>query len=456
MKSLHRAVKIAIIITAVIFVLLVLYFSYLIVFKGSEWKNDIHNLTALKTSAIPGQIVDRNGEIIAGRDGNRRTYLDDVNERMAFANLTGDYSGIVTNSIESKYMNELYALNNSWLGVNRLDMRTGKDVQLTVAFDLQKLAYDKIMDKGGRGAAVVLNYKTGEILAMASAPTFDPKNPSDIETEDGNYTNRGISAFTPGSTIKVVTLISALETDESLLPTDHYCNGHSDVEGVDLNCNARHGQIDDYTEALVKSCNTYFGKVAVLLDSNLEKTADRLLFNNKLSLDRLDVAESSMTVDGKNTQDLYSTGFGQSDVTASPLHLAMICGAVANEGTFIQPHIVKAIVSPDGSTDETELGQEITTAFSSETAQKVKDAMRAVVRDGYSSYAGSRDFKIYGKSGTAERDNGSHALFMGFTTEEDAGPYACCVILENYGDSGGRNAGPICRDLLEAAVEGGY
>ena len=196
MKSLHRAVKIAIIITAVIFVLLVLYFSYLIVFKGSEWKNDIHNLTALKTSAIPGQIVDRNGEIIAGRDGNRRTYLDDVNERMAFANLTGDYSGIVTNSIESKYMNELYALNNSWLGVNRLDMRTGKDVQLTVAFDLQNLAYDKIMDKGGRGAAVVLNYKTGEILAMASAPTFDPKNPSDIETEDGNYTNRGISAFT--------------------------------------------------------------------------------------------------------------------------------------------------------------------------------------------------------------------------------------------------------------------
>ena len=70
MKSLHRAVKIAIIITAVIFVLLVLYFSYLIVFKGSEWKNDIHNLTRTQgRRPSPGQIVDRNGEIIAGRDG---------------------------------------------------------------------------------------------------------------------------------------------------------------------------------------------------------------------------------------------------------------------------------------------------------------------------------------------------------------------------------------------------
>lgn len=455
MKSLHRAVRMTIIITSVIFILLVLYFSYLIVFKGTEWRNDIHNLHALKSSAIPGQILDRDGEVLAGRDGFKRTYRDSETQRYAFANLTGDYNGIVSNSIESKYMNELYALKTSWLGVNKLDQRQGDDIYTTVDYDLQMLAYEKIMENGGRGGAVVLNYKTGEVLCLASAPTFDPLNASKLETEDDNYNNRCLNTYTPGSTMKVVTLIAALEKNADLLPMDYTCNGHSDVDGVNLKDNAVHGYLHDFNDALVVSCNAYYGKVAVLLGKKLEGEGTSLYFNRSFHLDRLSVADSSLTIGDKSTQEIYSSGFGQSDVEASPLHMALICGAVANEGIMVEPKIIKAYGKPDGDIKEQDDTGTLTVAFSPDTAAQVKDAMRAVVRDNYSKSAGSSKFKIYGKSGTAERDAGSHAWFMGFTTEEDAGPYACCVFLENRGGSGGANAGPIMRSLLTLAVEEG-
>lgn len=457
MKSLHRAVKVTIAVTSALFVLLVAYFSYLIIFKGTEWKNDIHNLDALKTSAVPGEILDRSGAVIASSDeNNRRVYLEDDTSRFAFANVTGDYYGVVQNSIENKYMNELYNLQSSWLGVNKLDRRQGDDVYLTLSYDLQVMAYKKLQENGGRGAVVLLNYKTGELLASASSPTFDPKDPSNLEVEDGNYTNRCLEAFTPGSVMKTVTLVSALETDPSVLPTNYNCTGHSDVEGVDLNDNGTHGNLPTFSEALEVSCNTYFGRVAVLMDGKLESGAEKMLFNNSLSLDRLSVAESHIELGEKSTQDIYSSGFGQSDVVASPLHLAMIYGAIANDGIMIKPHIVKSFGDPDGNIEETELSTELTTICSSETAALTKSALRSVITESYSRYAGSSKFKIYGKSGTAERENGNHAWFVSFCTEEDAGPYVCCVLLENYDESGGRTAGPICRDMLEAAVSGGY
>lgn len=455
MKSLHRAVRITITITSTLFVLLILYFSYLIVFKGKEWKNDIHNLHALKSSASPGQILDREGVVLAGNNGTLRTYREDKTQRYAFAHITGDYDGIVSNSIEGRYMNELYALRNSWLGVNQLDNRQGDNIYTTIDYDLQLYAYQLLMEKGGRGAAVVLNYQTGEVLTMASAPSFDPEAPSKLEVEDGNYNNRCLSLFTPGSTVKVATLLAALKNDPSLLPTDFVCEGYSDIPGVDLKCNAKHGLLRDYEEALAVSCNVYYGKVAVLLGQKLQNTATDLYFNRSFSLERLTVSSSSLTVGDKSTQDVYSTGFGQSDVMASPLHLALLCGAVANDGIMVQPKIIKAMEHPDGKVKEKDDVDTLALPFKPDIAEKAMSAMRAVIRDNYSKSAGSSRFNIYGKSGTAERDAGSHAWFMGFVTPEDAGPYACCVLLENFGGSGGSNAGPIMRSLLTMAVDKG-
>ena len=400
-----------------------------------------------------GTVLDRDGDVLSSAQDGKRTYYDNETVRKATLHAVGDLQGNIGTGALNAFADKLtgYGLLNGAFGADR-----GGSLYLTLDARYNYEAYQAL--NGHAGTVAVYNYKTGEVLCMVSAPSYDPLNVSrDIETNDrykGAYLNRFLSStFTPGSVYKTVTLAAALEEFPDLQDRTWTCTGSIQIGEETIVCSGTHGE-QHIGDAFANSCNVAFAQMAEELGADtLKKYTEKAGLTDSYSLDGLPTAKGSFAFDGMTDGQLGWAGVGQHKDQVNPCALMVYMGAIANGGKAAEPYLIQKTVSALGIPSLPHLTRKTGTLVSGNTADALADMMADNVEKTY----GTKRFPnmdICAKSGTAEVGEGQtpHAWFAGFLRNEDA-PYAFVVLVEN-GGGGSSVAGTVAGRVLDIMVNG--
>ena len=261
--------------------------GYRFAVNGEKWATMRANAHLTKNGSFTGagNVLDRNGEVLAYTEGSVRKYNASERIRCSTLHIVGDTEGYISSGVQTAFKTQLTGY-NSITGVYTLERYgKGNDVTLTIDSKVCATAYDAL---GGRnGVVAAYNYKTGELICSVSAPNYDIEDkPSHEEIEenkdgkyDGLYMNRLIDGlYTPGSTFKIVTAVSAIQNVSDIDSFEYTCNGEEVVSGVKVTCPSEHGTMD-FSESFSNSCNCAFAVLSdvFLLDSAFCFTASALL-----------------------------------------------------------------------------------------------------------------------------------------------------------------------------------
>lgn len=373
----------------------------------------------------------------------------------------------------------------------------GSNIVLTIDSNLQKVAEDSLREnirkissgeKGeafdtNSGATVVMNAKTGEVLAMVSLPDYNPEDfvnglskEQDEELRNGTKSqfNRAIAGtYAPGSTFKMVTALAALESGkttikEKINDTGVYPNYYKPVCWIWTSNHIGHGYLN-VTEAIVHSCNYYFYEMGYRMGiDTLAQYANYLGLGRKTGIEL--PGEKSGEIASKQTAEKHgerwyggevlSAAIGQTYNNLTPLQMARYTSVIANGGKSVKPTIIKEITRADGSkvaqeeitqfvNTKLELeGDQETYEFKKENIDAVKEGMKGVTSEsGGTAYATFKGFNIEvgGKTGSAQANNKTHAWFVGFAPFDD--PEIAVVVLVENGGHGGWTA-EVARDII--------
>jgi penicillin-binding protein A len=325
---------------------------------------------------------------------------------------------------------------------------------------------------GRKGAVVALDPQTGAIKVMASVPGY---NPNDIG-DPGKFTqlnrdpnapllNRNTQAgYPPGSTFKVVTAIAAMDSGE--FTPDSTVSGRNlkPISGVPLR-NFNNEQFGDITltDALTHSVNTAWAAIGEKLGKRtMAKYMDRLGFNEQVKVDLPsdERRASGEFVNGRLISplsprvDVGRMAIGQDKLNVTPLQMAMVAAAVANDGRLMRPHIADRVVDPDGRTVRRIEPHEMSTVMSPDSARKVSEMMQNVVREGSGTAAALAGIDVAGKTGTAEVDRAcgpNQVWFIAFAPARDP-RIAVAVTIECSTGTGGEVAAPIAKAVMQEAL----
>ncbi|WP_028637903.1 peptidoglycan D,D-transpeptidase FtsI family protein [Nocardioides sp. URHA0032] len=409
---------------------------------------------------------------------------------LEYAPITGWFSYYSSTGIE-RTQNDVLSGDDSRLFVTKLvDLLSnnppkGGNVLLTVDPKAQDAAYNGLKGLGPnvQGAVVALEPNTGKVLAMVSLPTYDPNKlashdltqvTQQFKTLNADPTqpllNRAIQTrLPPGSTFKVVTAAAAIDkglytAEDSVpggvtyqLPLTHGPTGLIDNEG--RSCGANGSKIP-FTQAMEQSCNTSFAQIAGQVGADdMAKTAEGFGFNSHYFDDLTPQAESVFPTDIDEAQ-LGQTGFGQFDVSATPLQMAMVAAGLANGGTVMRPYLVDEELSADLDVLDKTDPQELSKAVSSTTASEVTKLMVSTVQNGTASPAAIPGIDVAGKTGTAQTgqtDKSPYAWFISFAPAENP-QVAVAVMIQNADIprdeiAGGLLGGPIAKAVMEAVIK---
>lgn len=371
--------------------------------------------------------------------------------------------------------------------IERNSGKEGENLTLTLDARLQKAAYEAFGEESG--AAVVLNVRTGEILALVSTPSFNPNLFTNgisykhwnelLNNERTPLVNKAVSGqYSPGSTFKVVVALAALEAGVIDINTRFFCSGGLDVGNIRFHCwkHFGHGSLN-VVEALKHSCDIFFYETAMKVGiDKINEMATKLGMGQKLNIG-LDNEKSGLipTRAWKKARygsswsygDAANAGIGQGYVLVTPLQMVTALARIVNGGYAVQPTFIKPT--------EEELAKIKRLDISTRNIEIVKRGMFEVV-NGAGGTAGRARFNINGammggKTGTTqvrrismkERTAGirkdevlpwrlrNHALFIGFAPVDNP-KYAVSVVVE-HGSSGSGVAAPIASKILQTALE---
>ena len=452
-----------------------------------------------------GKMRDKNGvvlvdtEIVNGKYAVRRYPLMQQFDPSAFSNVVGFFSDrFGPSGLEATYDSYLSGERDSYNRLRDSIMnrpQVGDDLQLTIDARLQAAATNK-HDARGLGSVVVLDPQTGAVRAMVSNPGFDPSqlafNPAADRTTENEriqgywsqinsdgagqpLLNRPTqSRYAPGSTFKTVTAVSALENPAEAKPDDIRCFNTLDTEaGAPPVVNAvpdlfnRTGDPSNLERVYAYSCNVAFAQYALRLgaDRLAETAAEFDIFAPRNAPETYGGFTDLPTVPSLLYKDagflnrpaaLADTGFGQGQLQTTPLQMAMVAAAVANDGWMMQPYLVEKITRPDGSVVVSRGPRAIRRAISSSIAAQMRKDMRAGVEYGFGTAAQQVNPNVAlvgGKSGTAEHGAGTvpHAWFIAIAPV-DKPRYAVAVMVENGRDGAGVGA-LLAGQVLKAAFD---
>lgn len=447
-----------------LFLLTAAYFCYSVYFYGGRWVANPYNprISSQKQNVIMGSVTDRDGTVLAYTDetGSRR-YNSNEQTRLAVSQVVGDSGGNVSTGVDTFHAQYLLGFKASIL--ERLadaftdTPQRGDDVQLTISERLSRYISEQF-PAGKRGAVVVLDYSTHEILAMVSMPQFDPEDLSSALEDEaaGALINRAIQGlYPPGSTFKIVTMASALSNLPDLDDFAFDCTGYYPVGNYSVTEASAHG-VQTLSDAFIHSCNTAFAALSQDLGyALLGETAERMGFNENFLFSDLIMYNSSYPIDDLSAEDLAWSSIGQGRVLATPLHMALIAAAVANGGVMNEPRLLGRITTAQGGERALPDHMEGWRVMEESVAARLEKEMIRTVQSGTGTRAAlDNGYVVAGKTGSAEASDDksieSHAWFVGYVTNENA-PYAVCVLVEN-GGSGGAVAAPLARRVLQKAI----
>jgi len=352
----------------------------------------------------------------------------------------------------------------------------GSNVLLSLDATVQKAAYDALGDL--QGAVIALEPSTGRVLAMVTSPSYDTNLLAAHDTVAVNTIydelvaaanhplyNRAIGGDLnpPGSTFKLVTASAALAsgryTPDSTFPNP------AEYTLPGTNTSIRNagggtcggGETVTLADALRLSCNIPMAELAVELgDDALRQEAEKYGFNRAFTLP-LESTPSSYPRALDDAQTAL-TGFGQGQVTATPLQIAMVSAGIANRGVVMNPRMVDQVIGPDLSVQQTFENTEFGRALDEDLAEEMVRMMVANVSDGAASNARMDGVEVAGKTGTAENGDGKpYTLwFTGFAPADDP-QVAVAVVVEDGGGQGQSGSGntiaaPIAKKVMEAVL----
>ncbi len=422
----------------------VLYFN--LVTNADVWSMNRANRHLYFDGALAtaGDIKDIDGTMIVTTKNGQRAYNDNKNIRMGMLHTVGDSSGYIASGIQTSFKDELtgYTLLDGVYNLKRYGK--GNDITLTLNSKICETAY-KAMGKK-KGTVAVMNYKTGDIACIVSAPSYDVRNkPTDINTDttgkyDGIYMNRFFSGlYTPGSTFKVITAACAIENIPDIYERTFECKGKIQIGEGYVICSGTHGKVN-FEKALNKSCNCAFAVIAQELGAEkLTETATRIGFNSQIAnvSGKIRCSASKIKLENSKALDIGWAGIGQYTTLINPCHMLTVISSIGNGGDAVTPNIVSKITTPEGKTDFTSSTMPIGDYFTPDVADKLKALMRSNVKNQYGDSFFPK-MEMCGKTGTAEiSDDPSkkpNALFVGFSQLEDF-PFAIIVVVEDTSSS---------------------
>lgn len=413
---------------------------------------------------LRGPILDRNGAILA-----KSEIKNEVQVRVyPFKNLYTHVIGYDSETYGKTLLEAQY--NDTLLGFTHLDpvsetkrlianeMKEGYALTLTIDNALQQKCRALLGKQ--KGVIVAMDPNTGQILAMVSTPDFDPNDAqlskkwdALTQNEDSPFLPRAIKGlYPPGSTFKIVTAAAAIE--KGLSDTQFNDEGRIEIDGKTFVNYGSHvyGQLD-MTRALAVSSNVYFAQLAELIGaktliSKAEQAGITKDFSFDLPLTKSHIGDSSM---GKT--ELAATAIGQGKLLVTPLQMAMIASAIANEGSIMKPYIVDRISSIEGKPLKSYSPKKLYQFTDGQTAETLKAMMVEVVKTGTGKKASVGGTTVAGKTGTAQTEKSylgegyDHAWFIGFAPVNEP-QIAVAVILEYQGKGGGQAAAPIARQVM--------
>ncbi len=360
-------------------------------------------------------------------------------------------------------------------------MLRGKETTGTVVLSMrtsvQRAAAEALGDQ--KGSVVVLDVRTGGIVAMYSNPTYDPQPLAGHDTQavtdyfalltsdpaKPNLPRAYREIYPPGSTFKIVTSAVAFDTGTATPDTVYPTLSELTLPLTSNTLKNFGGGTCGGTvfESFVVSCNTTFAKMGLDLGDKFPPGLEG--FGVEGEAPPLDVYPGAVRNTGLEGADFETNapqfafaGIGQGTVATSPLEMAMVAASVANGGVMLQPHAAQEIRDESGKVVKQLGATPWKTAMSPTTSQALNAMMRAVVDRGTGTRAQINGVAVAGKSGTAQTSTGApHAWFVAFAPA-DAPQYAIAVLVENGGSSSGDNAtggvvaAPIAAQVLAAAL----
>lgn len=454
MKKIERravvCVALALALVAGMGIFLVRYFT-----SGGKWASSAFNRHLYNSSGVllSGTVLDRDGDILSEVIDGSRTYYENATVRKATLHAVGDLQGRIGTGALNAFAHELtgYNIFNGAYGADR-----GNELYLTLDARYNYEAYRAL--NGKSGTVAVYNYKTGEILCMVSAPSYDPLSvPKDIESNEayeGAYLNRFLSAsFTPGSVYKTVTLAAALETLEDVQTRFWDCSGSVDIGGETITCSGVHGQ-QDLRQAFANSCNVVFALLSEEIGAEaLRAQTEKAGLTASYAVDTLPTAKGSFSWENISPAALAWSGVGQYKNQVNPCALMVYMGAIANGGKAALPVLIQKSVGTFGLSSLSGRAESTGVLISADTAETVSEMMAYNVE---ATYGTTRfpNMDLCAKSGTAETgpEETPHAWFAGFLRNPET-PYAFVVLVE-HGGGGNSVAGSVAGKVLDIMVNG--
>ncbi len=464
MRELRRNMKILGVILMCLFLGVGGWFGYSAYMQGSRWMTSGNNarINSARKKVVMGSITDQSGVLLAYTDTDgTRCYANDREMRRALSQTVGDSLGMSGTGVQTMHTGILLGFSGSiidrtwqWLSG---EVTRGDDVRLTV--DAELTAYiSEEFPEGYNGAAAVINYQTGEILAMVSKPDYDPYKAGSGDVVDTAYLNRCLQGkYAPGSVFKIVTLACALENKTGVSSRIYTCEGSRLFGDVPVTCagGSVHGELT-LEEAFSESCNVTFAALSYEVGgTEMIKTAESFAFNDNFTFQDLVLYESSYPADLQSVAELAWSGVGQARVLVTPLHMAMIAGSIANGGVMMQPKLIDQVTGSTGIPRLRASTGAYKRVVSENTARIIGDYMREAVEEGTGYRAAIDGYTVCGKTGSAEISNDksvdTNAWFVGFV-EDAAHPYAVAVVVEE-GGYGGDKAARLAGKALKKAIQ---
>ena len=362
-------------------------------------------------------------------------------------------------------------------------IENAKNLVLTIDMELQKYGEELLINK--RGGIVAIQPKTGEVLSLVTAPSYDPnilvgrkrsKNFRKLvsDTLAKPLFDRGLQAqYAPGSPFKILNALIALQEGVINTKTEYVCQkGHFYARGMFMECHCNNGTKNDLHSGIYRSCNTYFANIyRRIIDQsgrNIEEGMNKwnghlksfglgnylgyhLPVGKKGFIPNADYYNYWYKKGGWKSATVVSNAIGQGELLTTPIQMANFTAAIANRGFFIQPHFLKSI---DG--ENFKVYQKKQTSIDSIYFETVINGMHQVVERGTARIAKVKGIDICGKTGTVEnfmKINGvktpltDHSIFIAFAPKDDP-KIALAVYIEN-GYWGARWAAPIASLMIE-------
>ena len=474
--ALGRRLTTTLVILSVLFVALVANLTLIMVVQANDYKNmPGNNHTIAKQATIKrGSISTYDGTVLAesvqGEGGlYERTYpAGDLASQVV-----GYYSQKYgTSGIENTYNDTLTGEQNyaNWLDVLNAQAgitQPGNDVVLTLDSRIQRAAQDAL--SGYTGACVVLDPKTGAVLGMASAPTY---NAADFEavldaaaadTGTSSLLNRATqSQYAPGSTFKTVTLATALENGVAEENTVYDSPGEMEIGGGTVTSYNRNSLGKATLEnGTVYSSNTVFAQLGVDMGAEmLVAGADKFGFDTKMDFD-LPLAESRMPKPAEmSTWETAWAAVGQpvgdeaeNGPFATVLEMAMVGCAIADDGTIMYPYLVEGIFNGNGQRSFTASHNPFIQACSARTADRVAGVLEKVVQYGTGVNAQISGVSVAGKTGTAETGKpADDSWFVGLAPADDPQVVVAMVLEQAVTNESGTNAAARTAPVMQEAL----